>query len=189
MLARNKCDKKQKTHKRKDDLEKIQQEKRWMKPTNEDPNRKLLDILPDDIQKYIWGFVDTNTRLNFLRTIYTPDFVSNKLSQLSINRHTAKCLHSCIKYVKNTFNNYLNKDGEIYKNFIGYVGYNNTPDRYNMRFFTKSPSVYSNKRLIAIIIAGIKNYTRMYKQTKNAKDIQANETDILKLYARISSLK
>lgn len=192
MLSKKKCEKKlreisiikRKEKKNADELEKIGQEKYYTEALNRfDNDRKLLDMLPDDVQQYIWGFVDTNTRLNFLRTIYTPEFINNRLSRLSFNRLTIKRLYSCIKYVKKTFTHYLNKDGEIYKDFIWYMG-DSVYYPCTLKFFLKPP--YTNDKLISIITAGIKNYTKMYKQTIDAKEIQANEMDILKLFARLS---
>lgn len=152
---------------------------------------KALHVLPDDVQRYIWSFVDINTRLNFLKTIYTPDFVGNKLSTLEINTQTVKKLFSCLKYVRRIYTHYLNKQSSIYiicHNFFCLYYPTNVEccmkiiidiDKY------KYKEAYFFNTIIWIIILLIKKYTKMYAITTNINELRENEKNMIKLFARI----
>lgn len=152
--------------------------------------KKFLEQLPDDVQNYILSFLDLNTRLGLLRVTRTPEQIVKKLSTLPNTKLTIKKLYSCVKYVKPILNTYLNKDGDIYKKVSYYVkdtAYHST----TWYDFTRPlPSHCKNlyfDLLVFIIMAGVKNYTKMYKQTTSAKEIQKNEKLMIKLFLRISS--
>ena len=154
-----------------------------------------LDGLPDDIQFYILEFVDINVRVNYLRKIYTHKFVKYKLSLLPKNELTIKRLFSCVQYIKCVFTQYLSKGGAIYQQFGDYVDdkrfYNLDNKCTHLSYYLQSPhpnslNFYSNL-LISIIVAGIKNYSKMYEYTQDIKKIQENNTKLLKLFARLAS--
>ena len=196
ILSQKHCEKKlreiralkQKQKHNSEELGKIQKEK-YYEDTIKRLYRKVLDVLPDDVQQYILGFVDTNTRLKFLKTIYTPDFVNANLSSLCNNRVTIKKLFSCLKYVRRIFTEYFPKDGNIYREWGYYV----EDCKYypkNLEYFMQRPP-RNNKRyyvdiLISIIIICIKNYTRIYATNDN--DIHEREKDMIKLFSRIKSM-
>ena len=87
MFSKKKCEKKlreiqilkQNKNHNADELEKMNKENYYKKFLKQNYEKKLA-VLPDEIQLYIMSFIDTNTRLNYLRSKYTPDFVDNKLS-------------------------------------------------------------------------------------------------------------
>ena len=122
MFSKKKCEKKlreiqilkQNKNHNADELEKMNKENYYKKFLKQNYEKKLA-VLPDEIQLYIMSFIDTNTRLNYLRSKYTPDFVDNKLSLLPNDNLTITHLYSCIKYTKKILTTYLNKDGGIYK--------------------------------------------------------------------------
>ena len=199
MFSKKKCEKKLreiqllKQNKNKnhsaDELDKINKEiyyKQFLKQNYE----KKLAVLPDDIQIYIMSFIDTNTRLNCLRSKYTPDFVDNKLSLLPNDNLTIKRLYSCIKYTKKILTTYLNKDGGNYKK-IGY--YIEDCEYYpkDLSYFMeekKQDIRYNKKLLILIIITCVKHYTKMYNQIDNNNEICENEKNMIKLFTRLSLL-
>ena len=199
MFSKKKCEKKLreiqllKQNKNKnhsaDELEKINKEiyyKQFLKQNYE----KKLAMLPDDIQIYIMSFIDTNTRLNCLRSKYTPDFVDNKLSLLPNDNLTIKRLYSCIKYTKKILTTYLNKDGGNYKKIKYYIE--------DCKYYPKDLSYFMKKKkedircnknsLISIIITCVKHYTRMYNKIDNNNEIRENEKNMIKLFTRLSLL-
>lgn len=196
---------KQKPKNNTEELEKIQKEE-YYKNIIKHHYRKVLSVIPDDVQQHIWGFVDVNTKLNFLRTIYTQEFINTKLSSLENNRINIKKLFSCLEYVKPIFNYYLDKDGHTYKRWGFFMeGYNK---RYNVEYFMQKPPKSEKKyyinTIISLIDAGIKNYTRIYTNnkideviennlyklriSKSSKDIRETEKDMIKLFCRIACM-
>jgi len=191
---------KQKQKNNTEELEKIQKEEYYNNIIKRH-YRKILNVIPDDVQQHIWGFVDTNTKLNFLRTIYTPDLIKSKLLSLEYNQVNIKKIFSCLKYVKPIFNYYLDKDGHIYKRWLCYM-------KDNVEYFMQKPPQseknYYINIIISIIVAVVKNYTRIYTNnkidvaiknytttfiiTKDAKDIREREKDMIKLFCRIQSM-
>jgi len=191
---------KQKENLSADELEKIQKEGQYKKSLKQ--FGKILELLPDDVQVYILEFVDRNTRVNYLRTIYTPEYVKKRLSALKNNKLTIKRLYSCVKYIKNLFtNNWSNykhrygalgryENNEIYADLL--FAFHNYDASDGINYYLKKPPKHNRNlyfdSLISIITSGIKQYSKMYKQTKNPKVIEENETNLLKLFVRISSL-
>lgn len=180
ILSQKHCEKKlreirilkQKQKHNKEELEKIQNEE-YYENIIKRVYRKVLHVIPDDIQQYIWSFVDVNTKLNFLRTIYNPHYIDTKLSSIENSRLTIRRLSSCMKYVERIFTHYLNKDGDNYKKWEHYIN--------NRKYYTKNVDI-----LISIIKIGIKNYTRIY--ATRDKDIHETEKDIIKLFISIKSI-
>jgi len=84
-----------------DELDKISKENHYSKLLQQQIyGGTVLSVLPDDLKIYVLEFVDVNTRLNLLRTKYTPDFIQNKLSLLPNDKLlTIKQLFSCVPYV------------------------------------------------------------------------------------------
>jgi hypothetical protein len=188
ILSQKHCEKKlreisilkQKPKHNKEELEKIQNEE-YYKNIIKRVYRKILHVIPDDIQQYIWSFVDVNTKLNFLRTIYTPQYIDSKLSSIENSRLTIKKLFSCMKYVERIFTHYLNKDGDNYKKWGHYIN--------NRKYYTTNVEYFMEghiNTLISIIKIGIKNYTRIY--ATRDKDIHETEKDIIKLFISIKSI-
>jgi len=191
---------KQKQKNNADELEKIQKEEYYNNIIKRH-YRKVLNIIPDDVQQHIWGFVDTNTKLNFLRTIYTPELIKSKLLSIEYNQVNIKKLFSCLKYAKPIFNYYLDKDGHIYKRWMCYMKDN---VEYFMQKPPKSEKKYYTNIIISIIVAAVKNYTRIYTNNRNdvtienytttytfskhAKDIRETEKDMIKLFCRIACM-
>jgi len=192
---------KQKQKNNTEELEKIQKEE-YYNNIIKCHYRKVLNIIPDDVQQHIWGFVDTNTKINFLRTTYTPDLINNKLLSLENNRVNIKKLFSCLKYVKKIFNYYLDKEGQTYQRWGFFMkDYNK---RYNVEYFMKKPPKSQKNYYINIIISlidvAIKNYTRIYTTnkidvaiknntiSKDSKDIREAEKDMIKLFCRIACM-
>jgi hypothetical protein len=166
----------------------IQKETHYKK-TLEKGYGKTLEVLPDEVQRYIWEFVDNNTRLNFFRSIYTYEFVNDKLSALEHNRLIVKKLYSCFKYVERISRDVLNNEEcKRYKPFTICVDL-----QYFLRIFDEyeymnNKYISVTKILKSIIVYSVKYYTEMYNQTKNIIEIQENETNMLKLFIRISSI-
>ena len=198
MFSKKKCEKKLreiqllKQNKNKnhsaDELEKINKEIYYKQLLKQNYEKKLA-ILPDDIQIYIMSFIDTNTRLNSLRSKYTPDFVDNKLSLLPNDNLTIKRLYSCIKYTKKILTTYLNKDGGIYKK----IKYDIEDCKYYPKdlsyFMEKTKDIrYNKESLILIIITCLKHYTKMYNKINNDNEIRENEKNMIKLITRLSVL-
>ena len=197
MFSKKKCEKKlreiqilkQNKNHNADELEKMNKENYYKKFLKQNYEKKLA-VLPDEIQLYIMSFIDTNTRLNYLRSKYTPDFVDNKLSLLPNDNLTITHLYSCIKYTKKILTTYLNKDGGIYKK-IKY-------DIEDCKYYPKDLSYFMKKKkedircnkhsLIYIIITCVKHYTKMYKQIDNYNEIRENEKNMIKLFTILSLL-
>jgi len=183
MVSKKKYNKKEKElfiikeNKKKEEREKPQKE------TVLEDYEKYLGCLPDDVQLYIWEFVGTNGRLNFLRKIYTPKFVSNKLSLLPNDNLTIKMLYSCLKYVKQIFIQ-LNKGG-FYHDFSIYL---EDPLNYFLRPLHPLNKYFYFDKLISIISECIKNFSKIYKLTTNKKVIQERELVMMKLFTRIYTL-
>jgi hypothetical protein len=152
--------------------------------------RKVLDVIPDEVQFIILSYLDINTRLNMLRLKYTPSFINTRLSLLENNPTTIKKLYSCFKYVRSILNTYLNKDGDTYKKIRCYIE-ESKYRQISLHTFTKAPNNNKNyyfDMLISIILCGIKNYTRMYKLTDNIDEITKREIEIKKLFIHFSTL-
>lgn len=197
ILSQKQCNKKlreirvlkQKEKHTAEELAKIQKEE-YYKNIIKREYRKVLHDIPDDVQEYIWSFVDVNTKLNFFRKIYTPDFINSKLLSFESNPPTIKKLFSCLKYVKQIFTHYLNKNGDIYKKWGYYIidcQYYPTNVEY---FLDTDLPVYNNRYylniLVSLITIGIKNYTKIYAIKNN--DIHEIEKDIIKLFIRIKNM-
>jgi hypothetical protein len=180
---------KQKQKHNKEEFEKIQKEEYYENIMNR-LYRKRLHVLPDDVQQYIWDFLDINTKLNFYRTIYTPDYITSKFKTMEHHPIIIKRLFSCMKYVKRVFTHYLKKDGAIYKKLQLQLPF---CSRYptTVEYFMKAPPAH-NKRyyidiLISIIIVAIKNYTKMY--ATGDKYIHETEKNIVKLFIRLKNIE
>ena len=197
MFSKKKCEKKlreiqilkQNKNHNADELEKMNKENYYKKFLKQNYEKKLA-VLPDEIQLYIMSFIDTNTRLNYLRSKYTPDFVDNKLSLLTNDNLTITHLYSCIKYTKKILTTYLNKDGGIYKK----IKYDIEDCKYypkDLSYFMKKKKEdirYNKNSLILIIITCVKHYTRMYNKIDNNNEIRENEKNMIKLFTILSLL-
>ena len=197
MFSKKKCEKKlreiqilkQNKNHNADELEKMNKENYYKKFLKQNYEKKLA-VLPDEIQLYIMSFIDTNTRLNYLRSKYTPDFVDNKLSLLPNDNLTITHLYSCIKYTKKILTTYLNKDGGIYKK----IKYDIEDCKYypkDLSYFMKKKKEdirYNKNSLILIIITCVKHYTRMYNKIDNNNEIRENEKNMIKLFTILSLL-
>jgi hypothetical protein len=179
MLSKKKAEKKlreisilkQKINNSREEEEKIQKEQYY---------KNILQrtlYLPEEIQRYIFEYTDTNIRLKILRMKYTPNFVNKKLSLFPKDKLTIKRLYSCVKYIEDTIIRY-NSD------YAWYIQYN--LDWFLQKPHPNNPNYYINT-LISIITTGIKHYSKIYKQEKNIKIIQKNESNMLILFAKISS--
>jgi len=148
----------------------------------------VLSVLPDDLKIYVLEFVDVNTRLNLLRTKYTPNFIQNKLSLLPNDKLlTIKQLFSCVPYVQKILTTYLNNQGDAYRKIKYYV---NDDLQYFTEYFYRCHgcSITVKPLLISMIITGVKHFTKMYKQTSDVGEIHDNEKNMIKLFARVSLL-
>ena len=197
MFSKKKCEKKlreiqilkQNKNHNADELEKMNKENYYKKFLKQNYEKKLA-VLPDEIQLYIMSFIDTNTRLNYLRSKYTPDFVDNKLSLLPNDNLTITHLYSCIKYTKKILTTYLNKDGGNYKKIKYYI----EDCKYypkDLSYFMKKKKEdirYNKNSLILIIITCVKHYTRMYNKIDNNNEIRENEKNMIKLFTILSLL-
>ena len=199
MLSRKQCEKKireisalkQKQIHSREEQDKIKKEQYYTAML-----QKTIEqiVLPDDVKFYILEFVDPKVRMKYLRAKYTPKFVTYKLSLLPKNELTIKLLFSCVQYIKFVFTQYL-RGGDIYRQFGRYVDdkiyYHLDNECTRLSYYLQSPhpdnlNFYSNL-LISIIVAGIKNYSKMYNYSPNIQTIQENNTKLLKLFARIAS--
>lgn len=181
---------KQKDHFTNEEIEKVEREHEY-KNIIKHQYKKVFDVLPDDVQMYILGFLDTNTRLNILRSKYTHSFVYCHLSALPNTPLTIKQLYSCIKYVRSILATYLNKHGEIYQKIRYYVEHSKYHS-LNLDYFLQKPPIQNKKKyidsLISVIITAIKYYTNMYSKTKDKNEIYKNEINMTLLFCRISTM-
>ena len=178
---------KQKKNHSVEELDKISKENHYRKLLQQQIyGGTVLSVLPDDLKIYVLEFVDVNTRLNLLRTKYTPDFIQNKLSLLPNDKLlTIKQLFSCVRYVKKILTSYLNKQGESYRKIKYYI---NDNLQYFTKYFDESRGFVMSRLLISMIITGVKHFTNIYKQTSDVGEIHDNEKNMIKLFARVSLL-
>lgn len=177
------------------EVEKIQKEKDYKNILKSD--EKVLEVLPDDVQRYILEFMDTNTRLKYLFSKYSPNFVKNKLSLLSMNKLTLKRLYSCQKYIMDVVN--LNKDwpqSDILKNYWCYL----RRDIIDIGFKDKYKRIYEYPSdllhkphyyfdiLKSIITTVVQNYTKIVRKTNDENVHLKIEKNMIKLFSRISSM-
>jgi len=172
-----------------EEVEKISKENHYRKLLQQQIyGGTVLSVLPDDLKIYVLEFIDVNTRLNLLRTKYTPDFIQSKLSLLPNDKLlTIKQLFSCVPYVQKILTTYLNKQGDAYKKIEYYV---NDDLQYFTKRFDESriSGIVAGRLLISMIITGVKHFTKMYKQTYDVREIHDNEKNMIKLFARVSLL-
>jgi hypothetical protein len=172
-----------------EELDKISKENHYRKLLQQQIyGGTVLSVLPDDLKIYVLEFVDVNTRVNLLRTKYTPNFIQNKLSLLPNDKLlTIKQLFSCVPYVQKILTTYLNKQGDAYRKIKYYV---NDDLQYFTEYFDRCHgcSITVKPLLISIIITGVKHFTKMYKQTSDVGEIHDNEKNMIKLFARVSLL-
>lgn len=174
-----------------DEVDKISKENHYRKLLQKQIyGGTVLSVLPDDLKLYVLEFVDVNTRLNLLRTKYTPDFIQNKLSLLPNDKLlTIKQLFSCVPYVQKILTTYFNKQGDVYKKIQYYV---NDDLQYFTEYFYRSSidgnGIIVKSLLISMIVTGVKHFTKMYKQTSDVREIHENEKNMIKLFARVSLL-
>jgi len=174
-----------------EEVEKISKENHYRKLLQQQIyGGTVLSVLPDDLKIYVLEFVDVNTRLNLLRTKYTPDFIQNKLSLLPNDKLlTIKQLFSCVPYVQKILTTYFNKQRDVYKKIQYYV---NDDLQYFTEYFYRCSidgnGIIVKRLLISMIITGVKHFTKMYKQTSDAREIHDNEKNMIKLFARVSLL-
>jgi tRNA nucleotidyltransferase/poly(A) polymerase len=162
-----------------DEIEKIQKETYYKNILHKLYGKKILEVLPDEVQLYILGFIDTNTRLKFLRSKYTPNFVSKNLTLLPMNKSTLEKLYSCMKYIKIVFENSLNKDSNIYKEFSKQID-------DDIHRILRYPHYYFDF-LKSIIAVGLKHYGKIYTKITNKYTLRENEINMIKLFATLSS--
>jgi hypothetical protein len=172
-----------------DEVEKISKENHYRKLLHQQIyGGTVLSVLPDDVKIYILEFVDVNTRLNLLRSKYTPDFIQRKLSSLPNDKLlTIKLLYSCIQYVKRILTSYLNKECDLYRKINYYV---NDDLQYFTEYFDRCHgcTITIKPLLISMIITGVKHFTKIYKQTSDVGEIHYNEKNMIKFFARVSLL-
>jgi len=148
-------------------------------------HRKFLHVIPDDVQIHILSFIEHSERLRYLRATYTPKFITDKLNSLPKTEGTNKKLFSCIKYIKHLLNKYLNKDGDIYRSIRYYI----TDNKYHSVSFKDFKKNWRAFELLReIVLAGIKNYTKIYTEKTSINELKLYEKNILKLYLYILTI-
>ena len=163
------------TYEEREKIEKEQYYKQYLPQSR----KKILDVLPDEVQRHIWDYLDTNTKLNFYRRIFTPEYVNSKLSVLPSSKHTIDRLYSALKYIRVLSKHYKN-DNSIYAHLGWYL------DQDIGWFLDKDCLRYCSRILTSIIVVGIKQFTKIYKQSKSASEIEKHEKNLLQLFAKIS---
>jgi len=145
----------------------------------------FLEKIPDDVQIQIFSYLEPSVRLCLLKNKYKSEFIEKKMSEMPETDITVKKLYAIFLYAKPILTKYLNNNGDIYRNIKYFI----EECRYypkNLDYFMDKP--YYNRYLVEIIITCIKNYTKMYKQTKNMEEILNVEKQMIKLYCSILSL-
>ena len=160
------------------------------KPTNNsNENISILcGQIPDEIQMHIWTFLDTKTKLAYLRTKYTSEFIKHRLQDLPKNASCLKHMYSCISYVKPILVPFLNRHGSIYRNIVW-----NLDDRIN---YAKTLKVDTNCKmdtgyfncLVEIILSGFTYYDQMASERDNDQ-IREYERGLIKLLCYHSTFK
>jgi len=145
----------------------------------------FLETIPDDVQQIIFGYLEPSVRLGMLKQKYSPEFMTQKMSQLPETDVIIKKLFAIVQHAKPILIKYLNHNGDIYRN-IKYFIEECIYYPKNLDYFIKNP-MYC-RYLIEIIIVCVKNYTKMYKQTKNSEEICNTEKQMIKIYSLILSL-
>ena len=141
----------------------------------------MLEKIPDDIQTHILGFLDTNTKLKYLRSKYTSEFIKKKLQHLPKHALSLKTLYSCIAYVKPILVPCLNIYGRSFYREIIYK----IDDRIEYAKTLKSDTNtqidtgYFNC-LVGIILSGFTEYER--------DPNREHERDLIKLLCYIKLL-
>jgi hypothetical protein len=137
-------------------------------------------------------YLDTNTRLNLLRKKYTIEFIKNKLSYLpSKEVSSIKKLYLCFKYIENILVKYLDKNSDIYNRIRFYIDYKHIKPIINYQYFLENDGSndwwFSKKILIELILIGIKHFSKMYKRTNNATEINENEKSMIKMFITLQN--
>jgi len=141
--------------------------------------QKYFKWLSPDLKNYIWEFVDSNTRLNYIQSQYTEQFMMHKLDSLPNTIAINQKLFMCMKYIIHIYNECVEYEFKyIYKillclNLNKYCIVNDS--RFYMSVIKLSLKKYTKK------------YTKMYEKTNNVSEIYANEKRMIKLYLYILS--
>jgi len=109
--------------------------------------------------------------------------VSKNLTLLPINKSTLEKLYSCMKYIKIVFENSLNKDSNIYKEFSKEFSKKIDDDIHRILCY---PHYYFDF-LKSIIAVGLKHYGKIYTKITNKYTLRENEINMIKLFATLSS--
>jgi hypothetical protein len=152
----------------------------------------IYNDLPNELRLYIMEYLDTNTRLNLLRKKYTIEFIKNKLSYLpSKEVSSIKKLYLCFKYIENILVKYLDKNSDIYNRIRFYIDYKHIKPIINYQYFLENDGSndwwFSKKILIELILIGIKHFSKMYKRTNNATEINENEKSMIKMFITLQN--
>jgi len=175
------------------EIDKIKKESYYKELLNKNRNTTTIyHHLPNELRLYIMEYLDTNTRLNLLRKKYTIEFIKNKLSYLpSKEVSSIKKLYLCFKYIENILVKYLDKNSDIYNRIRFYIDYKHIKPIINYQYFLENDGSndwwFSKKILIELILIGIKHFSKMYKRTNNATEINENEKSMIKMFITLQN--
>jgi hypothetical protein len=175
------------------EIDKIKKESYFKELLNKNRNTTTIyNDLPNELRLYIMEYLDTNTRLNLLRKKYTIEFIKNKLSYLpSKEVSSIKKLYLCFKYIENILVKYLDKNSDIYNRIRFYIDYKHIKPIINYQYFLENDGSndwwFSKKILIELILIGIKHFSKMYKRTNNATEINENEKSMIKMFITLQN--
>ena len=142
--------------------------------------KKALEVLPDDLQILILSFVDSKTRLAYLRITYTPHTINEKIKKISNTESAKRKLHSSLKYINPTLKASLNKEGNIYKSIGYYITETRSFNSMNhWRFF---------EIMTEIIMAAVKQHKKIYSIKMKQNDLRKREIEMIKFYLFILRL-
>lgn len=140
--------------------------------------QKYFKWLSPDLKNYIWEFVDSNTRLNYIQSQYTEQFMMHKLDSLPNTPAINQKLFMCMKYIIHIYNECVEYEFKcLYELAIWYL---------NQTLF-KSFNDNFRRFYMSVIKLSLKKYTKMYEKTNNISEIYANEKRMIKLYLYILS--
>ena len=158
----------------------------------EKETRNCNYYLPNELQLHIISFLDSNTRLKLLKHKYPPNFFKTRLTTRPVTDLSLRKMYQCIQSTKTILFRYLEKESEVWvrvgvfvsTSFDNILQYMNPVDKAWRKVMQKR---YLDD-IVYTLLAILKNYSKMYKETSDKDEHTKVENIMLRFYYKILTL-